>query len=185
MATLRRAVFLDRDGTLNVDRAYLTRPDELQLLPGVAEAVRLLQLAGFACVVVTNQSAVGRGMMTDADLQRIHDEMNRQFAADQVTLDGIYACTAAPSLDGIEHPDRKPAPGMLLRAAAELRLDLTQSWIVGDSLRDMVAGQNAGCCGCILVRTGHPIDVAQMGNEIHIADDLLAAARIILLSQST
>lgn len=186
MATLRRAVFLDRDGTLNVERAYLTKPEELQLLAGVGEALQLLHAAGFACVVVTNQSAVGRGMMTEADLHQIHEELNRQLAAYGVTLDGIYACTAAPATDGVEHPDRKPAPGLLFRAAAELQLDLGQSWVVGDSLRDVLAGHNAGCRGCILVRTGHPIDEAQftLALPFHVADDLLAAARHILSVQA-
>src|ERR1019366_7089227 len=113
----RPAVFLDRDGTLNVDRSYLVRAEDMQLLPGVGQAVCALQKAGFACVVVTNQSAVGRGMMTDADLLLVHDEMNRQLADLGVSLDGIYACTVAPTRGdrlAIEHPDRKPGPGMLL-----------------------------------------------------------------------
>src|SRR5947207_3101256 len=105
MTMLRRAVFLDRDGTLNVDRVYLTDPKDMQLLPRVGEAVQLLQKAGFACVVVTNQSAVGRGMMTEADLSRVHEEMSRQLAAVGVTLAGIYSCTAAPSASGNQHPE--------------------------------------------------------------------------------
>ena len=181
---LRPAVFLDRDGTLNVDRPYLKRPEEMLLLPGVGEAVRLLQAAGFACVVVTNQSAVGRGRMTDADLQRVHDEMNRQFA--DVILDGIYACTVAPTTDdrlAIEHPDRKPAPGLLLRAAADLHLDRAKSWMIGDSFRDMLAGQNAGCRGCVMVRTGEVIDESlfERAQPFVVVDDLRAAARYILL----
>lgn len=178
MTTLRPAVFLDRDGTLNVDRAYLTRPEELQLLPGVGAALKMVQAAGFACVVVTNQSAVGRGMMTEADLQRVHEELSRQLAEAGVVLDGIYACTAGPG----EHPDRKPAPGMLLRAATELRLELARSWMIGDSLRDILAGQSAGCRGCVMVRTGHPIDESQfaLAKSFEVVDDLLAAAGHIL-----
>ncbi len=180
MTTPRPAVFLDRDGTLNVDRSYLTRPEEMLLLPGAAEAVRLLQTAGFACVVVTNQSAVGRGMMTDADLERVNAEMNRQLAAEGVKLDAIYCCTAGP----IDHPDRKPAPGLLLRAAAELHLDLGKSWMIGDSLRDILAGQNAGCKDCLMVRTGHPLDETRFtqAKPFVVMDDLLAAARHILRS---
>jgi D-glycero-D-manno-heptose 1,7-bisphosphate phosphatase len=177
-------VFLDRDGTLNVERSFVTKPEDLQLLPGVGEALRLLKAAGFACVVVTNQSAVGRGLMTDADLTRVHEELQRQLAVFGVGLDGIYSCTAAPPdiPDAFEHPDRKPAPGMLLKAAAELNLDVTKSWMIGDSERDMLAGHHAGCRGCILVRTGHPFDDSQVASlsPIHFADDLLAAARHIL-----
>jgi D-glycero-D-manno-heptose 1,7-bisphosphate phosphatase len=185
MVTLRPAVFLDRDGTLNVERSFLTKPEEMQLLPGVADALQLLQSAGFACVVVTNQSAVGRGIMTEADLQRIHEEMNRRLADAGVILDGIYPCIVAPSSDdklAIEHPDRKPAPGLLLRAATDLHLELKKSWMIGDSLRDILAGQNAGCRGCILVRTGHAFDESDFAHAkpFVIADDLLAAAKHIL-----
>jgi D-glycero-D-manno-heptose 1,7-bisphosphate phosphatase len=185
MSKPRPAVFLDRDGTLNVDRSFLTKPEDMLLLPGVGEALRLLQAAGFACVVVTNQSAVGRGMITEADLERIHQEMIRHLAAVGVLLDGIFTCTVAPITNdelAIEHPDRKPAPGLLLRAAAELNLELAQSWMIGDTLRDVLAGQNAGCRGCILVRTGHPIDETKfaLAQPFHVADDLLAAARHIL-----
>lgn len=185
MITPRPAVFLDRDGTLNVERSILTKPEEMQLLPSVADALHLLKSAGFACVVVTNQSAVGRGLMTEGDLQRIHEEMNRRLADAGVVLDGIYSCIVAPSTDdklAVDHPDRKPAPGLLLRAAADLYLDLKKSWMIGDSLRDILAGQNAGCRGCILVRTGHAIDESHgaLAKPFVVVDDLLAAAKHIL-----
>ena len=188
MTNQRTAIFLDRDGTLNVDRSYLTKPEQMKLLPGVAKALRLLQSAGFACVVVTNQSAVGRGMMTEADLQSIHDEMNRQLADAGITLDGIYSCTIAPATNdklALDHPDRKPAPGLLLKAAADLHLDLANSWMIGDTLRDILAGQNAGCRGCVMVRTGHPIDESNFGlaEPFIVVDDLLAAADHILQSR--
>lgn len=185
---LRPAVFLDRDGTLNVDRTYLTKPEHMQLLPGVADALKALQSAGFACVVVTNQSAVGRGKMTEADLQRVHDEMNRQLAEVDVILDGIYACTIAPVTEdklAVEHPDRKPGPGLLLRAAAELQLDLRNSWMIGDTLRDILAGQSAGCRGCVMVRTGHAIMEAEFprARPFVVVDDLRAAAEHILATR--
>lgn len=177
--TLRPAVFLDRDGTLNIDRSYLTRPEQMQLLPGVGAAVARLRSAGFACIVVTNQSALARGMMTEADLRAVHAEMNRQLHGDGALLDAIYH---APHM--VDHPDRKPAPGMLLRAAADLQIDLAASWMIGDSPRDVLAGQNAGCRGCILVRTGHPFDERQIALNVplHIVADLPAAAAIVLQS---
>src|ERR1051325_5574744 len=107
MTALKPAVFLDRDGTLNVERSYITSPEQLQLLPGVGEAITRLRAAGFACVVVTNQSGIERGLMSAADLERIHGELNRQLAAVGAVLDGIYACPALA-----DHPERKPAPGM-------------------------------------------------------------------------
>lgn len=175
--TARPGVFLDRDGTLNIDRAYLTRPEQMQLLPGAAVAVNRLRRAGFACVVVTNQSAIARGMMSEADLGLVHAEMHRQLAAEGAALDGVYH-----SPHRADHPDRKPAPGMLLKAAAELGLDLTASWMIGDSPRDVLAGHAAGCRGCILVRTGQPFDDAVLPPTLplHMADDLLAAVKIVL-----
>jgi D-glycero-D-manno-heptose 1,7-bisphosphate phosphatase len=103
--------------------------------------------------------------------------MNRQLAAAGATLDGIYAC---PAHD--DHPERKPAPGMLLRAAEELRLDLARSWMIGDSARDVQAGWNAGCRGCILVRSGNAVDDAHLAllGYFHVADDLRAAANLVL-----
>lgn len=182
LAMLRAAVFLDRDGTLNVDRSFLTKPEQLQLLPGIGPALRQLRAAGYALVVVTNQSGIGRGIMSEAQLQDVHGEMNRQLAELGVVLDGVYYCPAAPtSSDPLisDHPDRKPAPGMLLRAARELHLDLGRSWMIGDALRDMMAGQKAGCLACVLVRTGQAFDEA-LARPFAIADDLAAAARHIL-----
>jgi D-glycero-D-manno-heptose 1,7-bisphosphate phosphatase len=176
---LRPAVFLDRDGTLNAECGYVTRPDQLQLLPGVADALRRLGASGFVCVVVTNQSGVARGYLTEAELDAIHAELERQLAAQGATLDRIYCCVAGPDS---EHPERKPAPGMLLRAARELELDLTRSWMVGDSLRDIQAGRQAGCRGCILVRSGHDVaDVAALLQDSdQLVDDLTAAVSLIL-----
>ncbi len=189
MSHIRPAVFLDRDGTLNVDRSYITRPEDLELLPGAAAAVARLQRAGFACVVVTNQSGVGRGLMTDADLDRVHTELARQLAVDGVVLDGIYACTFAPSTTdklAAEHPDRKPAPGLLHRAARDLNLDLAASWMVGDTLRDILAGQRAGCRGCVMVRSGHPIVEAEFSRAepFVLLDDLPEAVGWILATHA-
>jgi len=182
---LRAAVFLDRDGTLNVDRSYLSKPEQLQLLPGVGPALLQLRAAEFALVVVTNQSGIGRGLMTEADLHGVHAELHRQLAELGVFLDGVYHCPAAPiSSDPLisDHPDRKPAAGMLLRAARDLQLDLASSWMIGDTLRDVLAGQNAGCRGCVLVRTGQAFDDAHkaLARPFVIADDLAGAATHIL-----
>lgn len=181
---MRAAVFLDRDGTLIEHVHYLNDPKQVRLLPGGPEAVRNLQALDFACVVVTNQSAVGRGMLTLDGLDEIHREMHRQFADHGVRLDGVYYCPVAPTSrdrTSIDHPDRKPGPGMLLRAARDLVLDLDRSWMVGDMYSDVLAGRNAGCRGTVLVRTGPECDVPAEGDPAidYVADDLLEAARII------
>jgi D-glycero-D-manno-heptose 1,7-bisphosphate phosphatase len=180
VATLRPAVFLDRDGTLIEEKSYITRPEQVQLLPGVGPALARLRASGFACVVVTNQSAIGRGLMNEADLERVHAEMRRQLQADGGALDAIYHCPIAPLIADpsiIEHPERKPAPGMLLRAAADLQLDLARSWMVGDQIRDALAGRNAGCRSSIVVRTGMPLDSAL---DFLTVEDLAAAVEMIL-----
>ena len=157
LAALRPAVFLDRDGTVTQLDGYLTSPSQLQLLPGASASLMRLKKAGFLCILVTNQSAVGRGMMTAETLNTIHAELQRQLSADGVLLDAIYSCYECPSIEDetiIEHPDRKPGPGMLLRAAAELNVELSGSWMIGDRLSDVLAGMNAGCRS-IRVRTGY------------------------------
>src|SRR3954451_11720011 len=129
----RPAVFLDRDGTLMEDREYLGRPEGVCLLPGAADGLRRLRAAGFACVVITNQSGIGRGLITEGEYRRVHEEFVRQLAAAGAALDATYYCPAAPAAPpAAEHPDRKPGAGMLLRAAADLGLDLPRSWAVGD-----------------------------------------------------
>lgn len=185
MSAKRPAVFFDRDGTLIADVPYVGDPAQVRLLPGSADAVRRLRQAGFACVVVSNQSAVGRGMITLDQMHAVHDEMVRQLTAAGAALEGNYWCTHAPQTPDktvVEHVDRKPGPGMLLRAARDLNLDLAKSWIIGDQVSDMLAGRNAGCRGGILVRTGQDVAMAleSLGRDWPVADDLLGAAEFIL-----
>jgi len=188
---VRPAVFLDRDGTLIEHVPYLSDPALVRLLPGAAEALVRLRRAGFACVLVTNQSAIGRGMLTVERLEEIHAELDRQLAARGAALDAVYYCPVAPDGDDrsvVECPDRKPGPGMLLRAAAERKLDLAASWMVGDLISDVLAGLNAGCRS-ILVHSGqtmapHPGSAggpapAVAGRSL-VAADLAAAADLIL-----
>lgn len=179
----RVAVFLDRDGTLIEDREYLKDPSGVRLLPGVPASLRRLLDAGFTLVVITNQSGIGRGWMTEDDYQRVNAEFEKQLAAFDVALSGVYHCSAGPATaGGEEHPDRKPMPGMYLRAARELDLDLAASFAIGDSLRDVIAGQRAGCRLGILVRTGKPIPADLEGWPI--ADNLEAAVDIVLMYSS-
>ena len=177
----RPAVFLDRDGTLIEDREYLSDPAGVRLLPGVPEGLRRLREAGFALVVVTNQSGIGRGRMTEADYLRVAAEVDRQLAEHGVALDAVYYCPASPAANSNdEHPDRKPAPGMFLRAARDLDLDLAHSYSVGDSLRDLIAGRSAGCRAGFLVLTGKRLPESERNREWHIASDFYAAVEAIL-----
>lgn len=143
-------LFLDRDGTLNKDTGYIKSPEELTLLPGVGAALARLKQAGARLVVVTNQSGVGRGYFSGKDLEAIHAKLRLLLAEDKVTLDGLYFCP--------HHPDdecncRKPAPGMIDRAVAELQVDLGRAYVIGDSARDIELAKQVGVQS-LLVLTG-------------------------------
>lgn len=179
----RPAVFLDRDGTLIELVHHLTDPAAVRLIPGAGAAVARLRAAGWPVVLVTNQSVIGRGMLDAAGLAAIHAEMDRRLAAEGAALDRVEVCPLAPRGDDptlVEDAMRKPGPGMLLAAAAAEGLDPDRSWMVGDSLSDMLAGRHAGC-RTILVRTGYGAATDPGHAAIdRVADDLAAAAAIIL-----
>lgn len=152
------AIFLDRDGTLIEPVHYLCHAEQVRLLPGVGSALREWRRLGFACVVVTNQAAVGKGLLSVAGLGRVHARLEELLAAEGARVDGIYFCPEpqrGADRRRIEHPDRKPGPGLLLRAARELGLELGGSWMVGDALTDTLAGRNSGCARSVLVRSPH------------------------------
>ncbi len=154
----RPAVLIDRDGTVNVNVHHLHRIEDLQLIPGAGEAIAKLNTAGYPVIVITNQSAVARGLLSERHLAKIHDTLQHLLSAFNAHIDGIYYCP--------HHPDegegvyrtlctcRKPAPGLLLQAAAEHDLDLTRSIMIGDNLSDLQAGWAAGCQSA-LVQTGY------------------------------
>ena len=177
------AIFLDRDGTLIESVHYLSRPEQVRLLPGAARALCEWQRMGYARVVVTNQAAVGKGLLSCADLERVHERLQRLLAAAGASLDGIYYCTEPQRSQDrrvIEHPDRKPGPGLLLRAGREHGLDMRRSWMIGDTLADTLAGRNAGCARAVLVRSAH----CGVGDEQHssvdfVVDDLLQAVQLM------
>jgi D-glycero-D-manno-heptose 1,7-bisphosphate phosphatase len=172
----QRAVFLDRDGTIIEDVDYLTDPEEVRVLPGVVGALRDLRAAGFLLIVVTNQSAVARGWLTEERLGAVHAELDRRLACGGARVDAYYYCPHLP--DGsvpryaVECACRKPAPGMLEAAAREHNVDLRRSYMVGDSVRDVEAGRRAGC---------RPILVGEAQCEAcERASDLAGAAQTIL-----
>ncbi len=146
---MRRAVFLDRDGTICADRNYLADPGGVVLLPGAAEGLAALQARGFALVVVTNQSAVARGLAAMADVQAVNARVDELLRRQGVRLDAFYVCPHLPegpvAAYAVRCDCRKPAPGLLLQAAAELGIDLARSFLVGDQGRDVEAGRRAGC----------------------------------------
>lgn len=158
----RRAVFLDRDGTLIEEKHYLRRPEEVVVFPGAGAALRRLQDAGFLLFIVSNQSGVGRGYFTLDDVAKVNAHLEELLGADGVRFEQIYI---AP-----EHPDmpsrgRKPSPQFLFDAREGFELNLAQSFMIGDKLIDLECGWNAGVRKSILVRTGYGAELARSAPE--------------------
>lgn len=151
----RPAAFLDRDGVLNEDRGYVHRWEDFAFLPGVIDALRRLQQKGYLLVVITNQSAVARGLCAEADVLALHERMCAFLREQGIELAGIYYCPHHPqgsvSDYAIVCSCRKPEPGMILRAAREHGIDLSRSLLVGDKLSDLEAGRAAGIPSLYLV----------------------------------
>jgi D-glycero-D-manno-heptose 1,7-bisphosphate phosphatase len=168
---------LDRDGTLIVDRHYLTDPGQVQLLPGAAAGVAKLRALGLGVVVLTNQSAIGRGLLDEPTLAAIHDRLRSLLAAQDLGLDGIYHCPHVPEAGcGC----RKPRTGLLDRAACDLEIDLEASFVIGDKACDVELGQAVGAT-TILVRTGNGSRLEENARvrADDVVDDLEAAAGLV------
>ena len=178
---MRRAVFLDRDGTLNREIGYVGDPDDLILLGGVGPALTRLAAAGYALVVISNQSAIGRGVLKAEAIDAVNARLRAYLAAEGVGLDGLFVCPHAPDA-GCDC--RKPQPGLLFQARDGLGLDLAGSWFVGDSAHDVAAARAAGVRP-LLVLTGwgkRDREAARAGGlaEEDVVTDLAAAAERIL-----
>jgi D-glycero-D-manno-heptose 1,7-bisphosphate phosphatase len=178
------AAFIDRDGVINEELDYVHRIDDFHILPGVVDGLRLLRQHGFELVVVTNQAGIGRGLYTEADYQQLNAHMQAQFASAGAPLAAVYHCphhpTAATGRYRIECNCRKPRPGMLLRAAQDLNLDLSRSVIVGDKQSDLEAGRAAGVQACVLVESGHMPSAKARTMADHVCANLLEAARWVV-----
>ena len=182
----KKAVFLDRDGTVNVEVQYLSEVAGFRFIAGVPEALRRLKEAGFLLVVVTNQSGIGRGYYDEQALEAIHAHMHTELADRGAAIDACYFCPHHP-----EHAlgdyrrecgCRKPLPGMLQQAALDLDIDLAASFMVGDKLADVQAGISAGCTS-LLVLTGYgSAQAAGCPAGVELYPDLPAAAHAILAS---
>jgi D-glycero-D-manno-heptose 1,7-bisphosphate phosphatase len=176
-AIKRRFVVLDRDGTINAERDYISSPDQVELLPGAGAALRAMREMGLGLVVITNQSAIGRRYFGMARLEEIHARLRELLAGEAVELDGIYACPHT-SEDNCEC--RKPRPGLLLRAAGDLGFRPQECIVVGDKPSDIDLGKAVGAT-TILVRTGYGRQSEATGASLpdFVADDLFEAAALI------
>ena len=176
----RKALFLDRDGTINEDRGYVGRREDFRFLPGVFAALREAQARGYLIVVVTNQSGIGRGLYSEADFAALTEWMVARLAAEGVDIAGVYHDpthpTAAKGAYRRRSPERKPAPGLIARAAGELDIDLAESALIGDQESDIAAGRAAGVATTILLA---PRGDGRATAATHVAESLADAVRLL------
>lgn len=186
------ALFLDRDGVIIEEVGYLHRVEDVRLIDGAADLIGIANAGAVPIVVVTNQAGIGRGLYDWSAFETVIDRMNDLLAEHGVGVDAVYACPFHP--DGREpfahpsHPARKPNPGMLIRAAAEMDLDLANSWLIGDKASDIEAARSGGLAGAVHVLTGHGPDhrsavqkLATAEFQIGLADDLIHAREQIAI----
>lgn len=178
----KQAIFLDRDGTLCRENHYIYRWEDWEWLPGVTVALRGFQRLGFELIVVSNQSGVARGYYAEKDIQRLHAAVKRDLKRRGIRVRGFYFCPHHPD-EGRRCSCRKPAPGLLLRAARKHRLDLGRSFMIGDKAIDVEAGRRAGAKP-ILVLTGYGRrERKSVGKKVVAVKDLLGALRVVRSSK--
>lgn len=182
----RRAIFIDRDGTLNEEVGYIRDQAQFRLYDFAAEAIRLINDAGWLAIVITNQSGIARGLLTEKFLGQLHEEMTRNLAQVSARVDAIYYCPHHTSIGEppyrLDCDCRKPKPGLLRRAAEEFKLDLAQCLVIGDRFRDVETAQAIGARG-VLVLTGYGREELDSHSGVqpdHVAVNLLEAVRWII-----
>lgn len=182
----RPAVFFDRDNTLIEDPGYISGPEQVKPFEDAAEAIARLRRAGYLIVVVSNQSGVARGLISEEQVAQVHRRLEELLERRGARIDAVYFC---PYLDGPEATVeayrrdsdlRKPAPGMLLQAARDLQIDLERSWLIGDRARDIEAGRRGGCRTILLERDGADPPQAGHAGPTHVVSSLLEAADLVL-----
>ncbi len=150
----QKAVFLDRDGVINEDNEYVGKVEDFIFVKGIFRALKKLQERGYKLFIITNQSGIGRGYYTEEDYKEITEYMLNEFEKNNITIEKVYFCKHTPE-DNCNC--RKPKPGMILQASKEFNIDLKNSWVIGDKLSDVEAGENVGC-KTILINSGYVKD---------------------------
>ncbi len=183
---MNKAVFLDRDGTINEEVNYLHRPEQLRIIPGVYEALTIFKTYGYKLIVISNQAGLAKGIFTYSDLASVNRELGRLLLVQGIKLDGFYFCPHHPEGKVEELTTvckcRKPEPGLLLRAIAEHNIAPYNSYMIGDKLIDVAAGKQAGCkAGLVLTGYGRQMAAGSLKKvePDFVAEDLLEAANFI------
>ncbi len=182
----KRAIFLDRDGVINYEKNFILSPEEIELIPEASGAIRKINASDYLAIMVTNQSAVARNLINMEKLAHIHNKLKEDLKTFNAHVDAIYYCPHHPDFEGpyvnndliMDCHCRKPKPGMLNDASKELDIDLTQSYMIGDAERDILAGKEAGCT-TIGVRTGKNIESFNVKPD-YIFENILEAVEFIL-----
>jgi D-glycero-D-manno-heptose 1,7-bisphosphate phosphatase len=176
------AVFLDRDGTINVEKNYLCHFEDWEWIPGAKEAIRALKQSGYKVVVVSNQAGIARGMFKPSDVERLHSFLQQELTHFGATIDAFYYCPHHPDFNG-NCSCRKPAPGMLIQASLDLNLDFARSWMIGDKFIDVQAGR-AASVQSVMVRTGYGVSEQKyIDRKTQVFDSLVYAIRHIVGNQ--
>jgi histidinol-phosphate phosphatase family protein len=154
----QRVIFLDRDGVINrrLEGDYVKSYEEFEFLPGVVDAIRKINTKGFKVIIITNQSGIGRGIMTEEDLYRVHEQMLAELKKYNASIDAIYFCPHSPD-EGCEC--RKPKDGLFKQALKDFDIDMSNSWMIGDELKDIEAGKKAGCKTYLLEKGKSLLDI--------------------------
>lgn len=182
------AVFFDRDGSINEDIGYVSRPGDLVVYPWAAEAIRLVNQSAMKAIVITNQSGIARGMYTEETLHQIHERLRQEVSRKGAHIDAFYYCPHHPKIGDRRYRQiclcRKPLPGMLQQAAREHDIDISRSYLIGDKSSDIKAATNAGAKG-VLVLTGYGRETYDDRESwpcepLFVAKDLLEAVKLIL-----
>jgi D-glycero-D-manno-heptose 1,7-bisphosphate phosphatase len=179
------AVFIDRDGTINVDYGYINDPEKVELIPKAANAIKLLNEKGFLVIVISNQAGIARQIMTEDELQLVNKRLMKKLLLKGAIIDQIYYCPHHPEIGLYPYRRncscRKPEPGMILRAQRDFNIDLSRSFVVGDKVSDVELGKRAGVRS-ILVLTGKTQN-GDGSDSDHVAKDLFDAVKWILSNE--
>lgn len=177
----RPAVFLDRDGTLNVEKEYLHRIEDWEWIPGAVEAVRMINQMGYLAIVVTNQAGVARGYYDEHNIDVLHRQVDKMLEVEGARIDAYYYCPHHPEYGDVRNCDcRKPAPGMLFAAQRDFDIDLTRSFMIGDKAIDVAAGVAAGVTP-MMVMTGYGVvESSLVGGAFYRASDINSACQLIM-----
>ncbi len=177
-----KAIFLDRDGTINIDHGYVHQIDDFQFIEGVIDTLRQLKKKGYLLVIVTNQSGIARGYFSEAQFLQLTEWMDWSLAEQDVDLDGIYYCPHHPEGKGEFKQQcdcRKPEAGMLLQAIRDLKIDPAQSVMVGDKLEDLLAAEKAGVKTKVLVRSGKTVTAEGEAKADYVLNSLVELPRYL------